>query len=66
MGKIIEELYDPKDINWDARERVEGLTNHNRDLGLNRTPQYSTHSKSGALFTLVAVGLFIATWYLFL
>ena len=65
MGKLKWAAYQPEDINWEARSRVEAWSRHDRDIKTRITKRKSTHTGSGFLFLLAMVSLLTVTYWKF-
>jgi len=61
MGEVKWAAYSPKDINWEARSRVEAWSRHDRDIEINTMHPRRTHTGSGFLFALGMVALLTIT-----
>ena len=62
MGEIIWSAYEPEDINWEARGRVEAYTRQEKDPPSNFKARQSTGIGSGLLFMAGMAALLVAAY----
>ena len=66
MGTLKWAVYQPEDINWGARSRVEAWSRHDRDIETQVPKNPSTHTGTALAFSLGMIVIFVITWWKFM